>query len=73
MGVLMPSAHAEIPATKTDTASAVTVADAAKRLAVSESHFWKMIQAGEVRAVKFGRRRVIPMSEILRILNGGAP
>lgn len=68
----MPQALAEIPTANTDTASALTVADAARRLAVSESHFWKMLKDGKVRAVKFGRRTVVPMVEILRILNGGA-
>jgi len=62
----------ETPRAKTDVATALTVADAARRLSVSESHFWKMLKDGEVRAVKFGRRTVVPMSEILRILNGGA-
>lgn len=46
--------------------------EAARRLAVSESHFWKMIKDGEIRAVKFGRRTIIPLNEILRILSGGA-
>lgn len=68
----MPQATAEIPTTKADPATALTVADAARRLAVSESHFWKMIKDGEVRAVKFGRRTIIPLAEILRVLNGSA-
>ena len=59
--------------TLNDGASGLTVTEAARRLAVSESHFWKMIRDGEIRAIKFGRRTIVPMSEILRILNGGAP
>lgn len=55
-----------------DTAAGLTVTEAARRLAVSESHFWKMIKDGEIRAVKFGRRTIIPLNEILRILSGGA-
>ena len=54
-----------------NTASAITVADAARRLSVSESHTWKMIRDRELRVVKFGRRTIVPMSEILRIINGG--
>lgn len=54
-----------------NTISAITVADAARRLSVSESHTWKMIRDGELRVVKFGRRTIVPVAEILRIVNGG--
>lgn len=66
----MPGNTAE---TINDTAAGLTVTEAARRLSVSESHFWKMLRDGEIRAVKFGRRTIIPMAEILRVLNGGAP
>ena len=50
----------------------LTVTEAARRLSVSESHIWKMLRENQINAVKFGRRTIVPSSEIVRILNGGA-
>ena len=55
-----------------DTAAGLTVSVAAQRLSVSESHVWKMMRDREIRAVKLGRRTIVPLAEILRVLNGGA-
>ena len=50
----------------------LTVTEVARRLSVSESHIWKMLRENKIHAVKFGRRTIVPTSEIFRILNGGA-
>ena len=52
-------------------AAGLTVTEAARRLSVSESHIWKMLRENKIHAVKFGRRTIVPASEIVRILDGG--
>lgn len=37
-------------------------------LGFSESHGWKMVRDGQLRAVNLGRRTIVPASEIDRIL-----
>jgi len=69
----MPQTSAKIQNDKCDTAAGLTVADAAGLLSVSQSHLWKMLRDGEIRAVKFGRRTIIPLAEVVRVLSGGAP
>lgn len=36
------------------------IADAAHYLGISESRIWQLMNAGDLRAVKLGRRRLIP-------------
>ena len=55
-----------------DIARACSIKEAAERLSVGQSLLWMMVRSGEVRAIKFGRRTLIPLSEIMRVLNGGA-
>jgi hypothetical protein len=40
------------------------------RVGCSESHGWKMLRLGQLKSVSFGRRRIIPASEIERVLGG---
>lgn len=63
-----------IPHTDTEIRQSLglSVAEASKRLSVSQSHTWKMIRNGELRVVRFGRRTIVPLIEIARILGGGA-
>ena len=44
----------------------------AKRLHISKSHLWNLIRNGAVKTVRVGRRRIIPSSELARILSGAA-
>ncbi|CPS10246.1 DNA-binding protein [Mycobacteroides abscessus] len=50
----------------------LTVREAAEILRCSESHVYSMLKSGALRGVRIGRRRLIAMSEIRRITDGGA-
>ena len=43
-----------------------------KKLSLSESFGWKMISDGRLKAIKIGRRTLIPHSELVRFMQGGA-
>ncbi|MGD9712371.1 MAG: helix-turn-helix domain-containing protein [Thermomicrobiales bacterium] len=47
---------------------AYKVRDAARLMSVSESHAWKMIRLGEIRAKRLLGRTLVPKSEIDRVL-----
>lgn len=47
--------------------AAYPIPEAAFQLGVSRSHAYRMIAAGELRAIKLGRRTLIPASEIRRV------
>lgn len=47
---------------------AVSPAEAARRLYVSKAHVYRMVQSGDVRAARLGKRILIPVSELERIL-----
>ncbi len=51
--------------------AALSPADAARELSLSRSHVYNLMAAGELRSVKIGRRRVIPYSEVTRLLQEG--
>ena len=48
----------------------LSLKDACATLGCSESHGWKMIRTGQLKSVAFGRRRIIPATEIERVLAG---
>jgi excisionase family DNA binding protein len=48
------------------------VRTAAHFLAVSERHVWRLIVAGRVRAIRIGRRVLIPDAEVRRVAAEGA-
>jgi excisionase family DNA binding protein len=51
---------------------ALSIADAAKALTLSDRTIWRMIENGKIKSVKVSeRRRVILAAEIDRILAGG--
>ena len=54
-----------------DPTSVVTVADASRELAISQRHFRRLIAAGQVRVVRFGRAVRIPRGEVERLANNG--
>jgi excisionase family DNA binding protein len=47
------------------------VRDAAGYLSVSERHLWRLIDAGRVRAIRLGRRVLLPASEVERLAREG--
>lgn len=50
----------------------LTVKEAAEYLRCSESLIYAQMKDGRLRGVKVGRRRLIPMREVLRITEGDA-
>ena len=47
--------------------------EAAELLGVSRSYLYTLIDRGDLRRVKLGRRSLIPADEIRRLLEEGAP
>lgn len=41
----------------------------AKRLGVSRSKGWDLVRKGQVKTLRVGTRRVVPSSELARVLN----
>jgi excisionase family DNA binding protein len=48
-----------------------SIPDAARFLAVSERHLHRLLDAGKVRSVRLGRRRLIPDPEVRRLADEG--
>ena len=46
----------------------VSVPDAAKMLGVSKNHLWDLIREGTVTTYRLGQRRLVPVTEIERIV-----
>lgn len=47
--------------------NAITQKEAARLLGVTPMTLWRWAQAGKIHAVKFGRYRLIPKSEVERL------
>ncbi len=43
------------------------IPEAAAYLSVSDRHLWRLIEAGEIRSIRFGRRVLIPADEMNRL------
>lgn len=52
--------------------AALSIPEAAAQLGISRSHLYGLLDAGVIRSVRLGRRRLIPASEIDRVLEEGA-
>ncbi len=50
---------------------AVSVAEAAAALGVSRGGMYRHVQAGTVRSVKIGGRRLVPVAELERLVAAG--
>ncbi len=50
----------------------VTLSKASEELQVSRDTLRRLAASGELKTVRLARRILVPMSEILRIANGGA-
>jgi len=55
-----------------DTPAAFTVKRFCEHIQISESHFYNLLKAGDIRVIKLGRRVLVPATEVERLLNGGA-
>jgi excisionase family DNA binding protein len=50
----------------------VTVAEAAKALGVSRNHAYEAARRGEIPTIKIGKRILVPLAALERMLQGGA-
>lgn len=53
-------------------ASAIAVPDFAKRLSISRAFAWNLVATGQVKSIKLGKRRLVPLTEVERLLEGAA-
>lgn len=53
--------------------AAYSMEEAARKLGVSRPFLYTLIDRGQLRRVKLGRRSLIPAAEIRRLLEEGAP
>lgn len=47
------------------------IPDAAAFLAISDRHLWRLIDGGRVRAIRIGRRVLVPDAEMQRLAREG--
>jgi excisionase family DNA binding protein len=62
------SAGAEFRVIETAAPVAYTVRIFGQKLSLSESFIWKQISDGRLRAIRVGRRTLVPHSELIRLL-----
>jgi excisionase family DNA binding protein len=48
----------------------LTVPEVAKALGIGDTLAWRLVQTGELRTVKLGRRRLVPRSAVDDLLQG---
>ena len=51
-------------------AKALSPAEFARRVYVSKAHVYRMIKSGEIRSARLGKRILIPVSEMDRLVAG---
>lgn len=49
---------------------ALSIEECCEALTISKPLFYELVEAGRLRTVKLGRRNVVPMSEVERLLAG---
>jgi len=59
------------PAAPTAPQTMLTLAEAAEMLRCSESLIYTQLKDGRLRGVKVGRRRLVPMAEIKKLIQSG--
>jgi excisionase family DNA binding protein len=59
-----PPASTELKANRTSSELLITVAEAARRLAIARSHLYLLLQRGSLRSVHLGRSRRIWVSDL---------
>lgn len=50
-------------------AEGLTLQEAARKLGISYSTLWRLIRAGEIKAKQIGKRWVVPVSEVQKLLS----
>lgn len=71
LAALLASATAK-PAPPPPTETVLTVEEAAERLKISKSLVYKAIADGQIKSLLIGRRRLVPASEIQRLIEEAA-
>ena len=59
-----------VPVAPTDGALLLSVAEAAKALGVSRGSLYELVNAGEVKSIQIGRRRLIPRTALIEFIDG---
>lgn len=49
----------------------VSIEDAAQRLGISRRHFYNLANKGLIESVTLGRRRLVPVAEVERLIRNG--
>lgn len=62
-----PHGPIRTPATSSDLV--MTVEEAARQLGVGRTITFGLVQSGQLRSIKIGRRRLIPRSALLQLIN----
>lgn len=52
--------------------NAFTISEACRRLSISRASLYRLNATGEIRTVRLGGRRLVPASEIVRVLGDEA-
>ena len=50
----------------------LSMVEVSQRLNVSRTTIWRLAKRGEIRTVRIGSRTLIPRTELLRLIGGGA-
>lgn len=61
----------DVAESRADHTIAASPAEAARRLGVSRATIYGLLEHGQLRSVKVGRRRLIPVSELHRLVGDG--
>jgi len=67
----MATTNSQPPAPTRPAGAPWPIPDAATFLTISERHLHRLLDAGKVRSLRIGRRRLIPDSEIQRLSTQG--
>jgi excisionase family DNA binding protein len=67
----MPDVTPNAPLSPRPAGAPWSIQDAAKFLTVSARHVHRLLDAGKLRSVRLGRRRLIPDSEVQRLAREG--
>jgi len=68
--MLSATAAAAVPAAASETV--LTIDEVAERLKISRSLVYRAIGDGKLRSIRIGKRRLVPASEIARLIESAA-
>jgi excisionase family DNA binding protein len=72
IAALVAATRATSPQASAPPQTLLTVDEAAEKLRVSRSLIYGQMRDGRLRGIKIGRRRLIPASEVERLIRGAA-